>query len=54
MAIETQKKLKEERGEAGEEEMEDTGHRVSVEEEGSPDKVRVVEEGSGRWASVEE
>ena len=46
--------MKEERGEAGEEEMEDTGYQVSVEEEGSPDKVRVVEEGSGRWASVEE
>ena len=34
--------------------MEDTGHRVSVEEEGNPDMVEVFEEGIGHWASVEE
>ena len=53
LAIETQKKLKEERGEAGEEERKDTGHRVSMEEEGSPDMVKVCEEGIGYWALVE-
>ena len=54
MAIVTQKMLKEEMGEAGEEEREGTGHQAAMEEKVSPDMVKVFGEGIGRLASVEE
>lgn len=54
LAIVTQKMLKEEMGEAGEEEREGTGHQAAMEEKVSPDMVKVFGEGIGRLASVEE